>query len=212
MLAAAVFTLLCMWLGLRIAGPQSHTYNLGSLELSVTPSFSGKVKVFVPLAGWEIEAPVFSAPYALRAEPLRISPSGVRRASHGVRETIRTTKRELKHAAITTFVRAFLFSLLGALAAGALVLLLLRSLRYRWRTALLAGGGCLAFGLVVVGASGLWLWQSLDVTEFKHAQITLGNGKVLRRSVSGFRDDNASGTVFQDLSRLLRSGASADDG
>jgi hypothetical protein len=212
MLAAALFTLFCMWLGLRVAGPREHTYNLGSVELSVAPSFSGKVKVDIPLAGWEIEAPVFSTPYALHAEPQRVSPAAVRRASHGVRQAISTTKRELKHAAIIAFIRAFLFALDGAFVAGVLVMLLLRSLEYGWRSAVAAGSACLAFGFVIVGASGLWLWQSVDVAAFKEAKVTLGNGKVLTRSVVRFRDDNSTETVFQDLSRLIRSGASADDG
>ena len=211
-IAAGLFTLLCMWLGLRVAGATSHMYNLGAVELTVAPSFSGKVQVDIPLAGWEIEAPVFSAPYALHAEPQRISPAAVRRASHGVRQTIRTTKRELKHAATITFIRAFLFALDGALVAGLFVILLLRTLGSGWRTAVLAGSGCLAFGFVVVAASGLWLWQSVDVRAFKDAKVTLGNGKVLTRSVIRFRNDNSITTVFQDLSRLIRSGASADDG
>ena len=64
---AALFTLICMWLGLRVAGPQS--------------SFSGKAKVYIPLAGWEIEAPVFSAPYAIHAQPRRVSPRAVGRVN-----------------------------------------------------------------------------------------------------------------------------------
>ena len=199
-----------MWIGLRVAGPESHAYNLGSLELSVAPSFSGKVKVYLPFAGWEVEAPVFSAPFALHAEPRRLSPAGVRRASHGVAQTIKKTKRQLRDAAIITFVRAFLFALLGALAAGAVVMLLLRSLSYRWQTALLAGAGCLAFGVVVVGASGLWLWQSLDIKAFKQAKVTLGNGKVLTRSVGRFRDDSGVSSVVQDLSRFLHEGDQAN--
>jgi len=77
---AALFTLICMWLGLRVAGPQSHTYNLGSVELSLARS-SGKAKVYIPLAGWEIEAPVFSAPYAIHAQPRRVSPRAVGRVN-----------------------------------------------------------------------------------------------------------------------------------
>jgi hypothetical protein len=204
--AGALFTLLCMWIGLRAAGPQSHSYNLGSVEFYVAPSFSGKAKVYIPLAGWEIEAPVFSAPYAFHAQPRRVSPTAVKRAAHGVRQTIKKTKRELKRAAIVTFVRAFLFALLGALAAGAVVMLLLRALRYRWKPSLLAGGACLAFGVIVVAASGLWLWQSLDIKAFKRAKITLGSGKVLTRSVERFRNDGRVNTIFQDLSHLIAKG------
>ena len=203
---AALFTLIFMWLGLRVAGPQSHTYNLGSVELSLAPSFSGKAKVYIPLAGWEIEAPVFSAPYAIHAQPRRVSPLAVERAAHGARKTLETTKGGLKHAAIVTIIRAFLFALLGALAAGAVIMLLLRALRYRWRTSLLAGAACLGFGAIVVLASGLWLWQSLDVKAFKQAKITLGSGKVLTRSVQRFRNDLNVNTIIEDLSNLVAKG------
>ena len=203
---AALFTLICMWLGLRVAGPQSHGYNLGSVEFSLAPSFSGKAKVYIPLAGWEIEAPVFSAPYAIHAQPRRVSPGAVERAAHGVRKTLKTTKEDLKHAAIVTIIRAFLFALLGALAAGAVTMLLLRALRYRWRTSLLAGASCLSFGAIVVFASGLWLWQSLDVKAFKQAKITVGSGRVLARSVHRFRNDIDVNTIIEDLSNLVANG------
>lgn len=203
---AALFTLICMWLGLRVAGPQSHAYNLGSVEFSLAPSFSGKAKVYIPLAGWEIEAPVFSAPYAFRAQPRHVSPTAVERAAHGVRKTLKKAKSELKTAAIITVARAFLFALLGALAAGAVVMLLLRSFGYRWRQGLLAGGACLAFGIVVMGTSGLWLWQSLDLKAFRRAKVTLGSGKVLTNSVERFRNDRKVNSIIQDLSHLIERG------
>jgi len=203
---AALFTLLCMWIGMRAAGPQTHSYNLGSVQFDIAPSWSGKAKVYIPIAGWEIEAPVFSAPYALHAQPRHVSPSAVERAAHGIRKTLKKAKSELKTAAIITAVRAFLFALLGALAAGAVVMLLLRSFGYRWRQGLLAGGACLAFGIVVVGTSGLWLWQSLDLKAFKRAKVTLGSGKALTNSVERFRNDRKVDSVIQDLSHLIERG------
>jgi hypothetical protein len=205
-LGMALFTLLCMWVGLRAAGPQTHSYNLGSVEFSVAPSFSGKAEVSIPIAGWEIEAPIFSAPFAFHAQPERVSPTALARASKGLKQTLKKTKSQLKTAAIITFVRAFLFAILGALAAGAIVMLVLRVLSYRWRTALIAGGGCLALGVVVVGTSGLWLWQSLSISAFKHAKVTAGGGKVLTKDVARFRDDGQVNSVLQDLSHLIQSG------
>jgi hypothetical protein len=203
---AALFTLLCMWIGMRAAGPQTHGYNLGSVQLDVAPSWSGKAKVYIPLAGWEIEAPVFSAPYAFHAQPRRVSPTAIARAAHGVKKTLKKTKSELKTAAIITAVRAFLFALLGALVAGAIVMLILRSFGFVWKQALVAGAGCFAFGAIVVGTSGLWLWQSLDIKAFKRAKITLGSGKVLTNSVDRFRNDQRVNTIFQDLSQLVQRG------
>lgn len=205
-LGAALFTLLAMWIGLRTAGPDTHSYNLGSVQLDIAPSFSGKAQVYIPLAGWQIEAPIFSAPYAFKAQPRRVSPTAVRRAAKGIHETIRKTKHELKWAAIWTAVRAFLFALAGALAAGGVVALLLRALQFPWRTAKIAGAACLGFGALVVGTSALWLWQSLDIKAFKHPKVTLGNGKVLHESIERFRNDKKTGTVLQDLAHLIAKG------
>jgi hypothetical protein len=206
-LGAALFTLLCMWIGMRAAGPQTHSYNLGTVELAVEPSWSGKAKVYIPLAGWEIEAPIFSAPYAFHAQPRRISTTAIERAAHGARKTLRKTKSDLKWAAIITGIRAFLFALLGALVAGAIVMLVLRSFGFLWKQALVAGAACLAFGAVVVATSGLWLWQSLDIKAFKHPKITLGSGRVLTNSVDRFGNDAQVNTVIQDLSHLVQRGS-----
>ncbi len=205
-LGAAVFTLLAMWIGVRAGGPQSHTLSIGSVQFDVSPSFSGKAQVYIPLAGWEIEAPVFSAPYAFHAQPRRISPTAIKRAAHGVHETLQKTKRELKRAAIITFVRAFLFALLGALVAGAIVFLIARSLAYRKKPALVAGAGCLALGVLVVAASGLWVWQSLDLKSFREPKITLGDGRALTIARNQLRNSKGENSVLKILSRFVAKG------
>lgn len=205
-LAAAVFTLACMLVGLRVAGPYGRDYNLGSLHLEVSPSFSGKAQVYVPLAGWQIEAPVFSAPYALQIEPRHVSPAAIKRAAKGFRETLKKTKRELKWAAIWTFVRAFLFALLGGLVAGIGLALLLRALQRSWRTAVYAGAACLALAVLLIGGSGLWVWQSLDIKAFKHPTITRGHGRALTVAQNQLRHDTTAKGFIQDLSRLIARG------
>jgi hypothetical protein len=205
-LAAAVFTLLSMWIGVRAGGPASHSISLGSIQLDVSPSFSGKAQVYIPLAGWEIEAPVFSAPYAFQAQPRRVDRAAIVRASKGVRKTLNKTKGELKTAAILTFVRSFLFALLGALAAGGIVVLLARTLDYRPRPALLAGAGCFGFAVVVVLVSGLWVWQSLDIKAFKHPKITLGHGKALTIARVRLENSHGENSVIRVLSRLVARG------
>jgi len=209
-LAAALFTLLCMWLGMRVAGPVTHTYNIGSVQFYVDPSWSGKTKVYLPLAGWEIEAPIFSAPFALHAQPRHVSPSALRRAAHGVSRTVKTAKKDLKRAAILTFVRSFIFALLGALAAGGIVMLFLRALDYPWRTALITGGCCVGFAVVVVATSGVWLKLSLDIRAFKQSKVVLGNGKVLMRVIKALHNDRSENGVVVDLSQLVRRGDRAE--
>jgi hypothetical protein len=205
-LAAALFTVLCMWLGMRVAGPVTQSYSLGTVQFYVDPSWIGKTKVYLPLAGWEIEAPVFSAPYALHAQPGRVSVSALRRAAHGVKPALKTAKKSLKHAAILTFIRSLLFALLGALAAGAIVMLVLRVVEYPWRTALITGACCLGFGFVVVATSGLWLWQSVDIKAFRQSKVVVGNAKALTRIVNKLRNARQENGVVEDLSQLVERG------
>lgn len=202
--AAALLTLFGMWAGFRVAGPVTRSFNLGTIRIYVAPSFSGKAEVFIPLAGWEVEAPVFSAPFTVHAEPRRLSPDALRRAAHGVHGTVKVTKRELKRAAIVAFVRAFLIALLGAFVAAALVTFGARAFGQRWKTALVSGGACVVLAVVLLAAGGLWVWQSLDVPAFKRAKITLGNGRVLHGAVERLRNDHSAGSVIADISNLLR--------
>jgi hypothetical protein len=205
-LGAVLLTLFGMFLGLRVAGPAVHDYNLGSLQFEVTPSFSGKAQVYVPLAGWQIEASVFSAPYAVQAEPRRVSPGALRRAAHGVRETISKTKKELKRAAIFSFVRAFLFALAGAVVVGAFVALVLRTRGRNWRAALVYGGLSPGLAVVILAFSGLWIWLSLDIKAFKHPRITRGHGKALTAARNDLKDDKSDGAFLQDLAQLIAKG------
>jgi len=85
-------------------------------------------------------------------------------------------------------------------------MLLLRALEYRWRPALRAGAACFALGVVVVTASGLWVWQSLDIKAFKRSKITLGQGKGLTKTVDELRHDKNVNRVLQDLSRMVAKG------
>jgi hypothetical protein len=202
-LAAALFTLACMLVGMRAAGPVTWDYNLGSLELEVRPSFAGKAQLYLPLAGWQLEAPIFSAPYAIRVEPRRVSVAAITRASNGLHRTIKRTQTDLKDAAIWTFVRAFLFALAGGLAAGAVVTLTMRALQRRWGAAVRAGGACLALAALVLVGSGLWLWQSLDIDALKRARVTSGHGKALTTVQRELALDEGQPGFLQDLATLV---------
>ncbi len=206
-LVFALFTLVCMLLAMRLAGPVTHSYNLGTLEYEIKPSFSGKAQIYVPLAGWELEAPLYGAPYVLHIEPRQVSPTALVRAAKGFRPALRQAKKDIKHSAIWTFVRAFLFGLLGGVAAALLVLLFLRAIGRAWRTAVIVGAGCFVLATLLVAGSGLWLWQSLDLNAFHDITITRGAGaRAMVNARSELRHDNGLPAILQDLSRLVARG------
>jgi hypothetical protein len=206
-LGLALFTLLCMLLAMRLAGPVTHSYNLGTLQYEIRPSFSGKAQIYVPLADWELEAPLYGAPYVLHVEPRQVSPSALVRAAKGFKPALGQAKKDITHSAIRAFVRAFLFGLLGGVAAALLVLLLLRAIGGAWRTAAIAGAGCFALAALLVAGSGLWLWLSLDVNAFQNITITRGVGSgAARNARNQLRHDNGLPAILQDLARLVARG------
>ncbi|HEX9417084.1 MAG TPA: hypothetical protein VF895_10305 [Gaiellaceae bacterium] len=206
-LGFALFTLVCMLLAMRLAGPVTHSYNLGTLEYEIEPSFSGKAQIYVPLADWELEAPLYGAPYVLHIEPREVSPTAIVRAAKGFKPALKQAKKDIKHSAIWTFVRAFMFGLLGGLAAALLVLLFLRAIGRAWRTSMVVGAGCFVLATLLVAGSGLWLWQSLDLNAFHDITITNGRGaKAMVDARRQLRHDNDLPAILQDLSRLVARG------
>jgi hypothetical protein len=203
-LVLAFFTLVCMLVAMRLAGPVTHGYNLGTLQYEVSPSFSGKAELFVPLTGWQLEAPVFSAPYTIHVEPRDVDSRAVARAAAGIEKTIKTAKHDVKHGAILAFVRAFLFALAGGLAAGAVVLLFFLAFgRPPWLAGA-AGAGCFALSILLAGGSGLWVWQSLDISALKHPVATRGAGsKAVAGAIEKLANDHDLGTIIQDVAPLL---------
>jgi hypothetical protein len=206
-LGFALFTLVCMLLAMRLAGPVVHSYNLGTLEYEIKPSFSGKAEIYVPLADWQLEAPLYGAPYVLHIEPRQVSPTALVRAAKGFKPALRQAKKDIKHAAIWTFVRAFMFGLLGGLAAALLVLLFLRAIGRAWRASTIVGAGCFVLATLLVAGSGLWLWQSLDLNAFHDITITRGRGaRAMVNARNELRHDNGLPAILQDLSRLVARG------
>lgn len=198
------FTLVCMLLAMRLAGPVTHGYNLGTLQYEISPSFSGKAELFVPLAGWELEAPVSSAPYTIRVVPQDVNSKAIVRAAQGIEQTIKTAKHDVKHAAILTFVRAFLLALAGGFVAAVIALLAFLAFRRPQRLAWAAAAGCFALSILLTSASGLWVWQSLDISALKHPVATRGAGsKTVARVVTKLANDRDLGTIIQDLAPLL---------
>jgi|SRR5919108_1345492 hypothetical protein len=200
----ALFTLVCTLLAVRLAGPVTHDANFGTLEYEVALSFSGKVAIFIPLAGWTLEAPIFDAPYSLRVQPNALHTSAVPALLRGTKPFLKQAKRDVRDGAIWTFVRAFLIGLAGGLAAALVAAATLLAFGRAARTAVAAALGCLLLSLALMGASGLWVWQSLDVKALKRPVVTSGPAaRALNVSLRRLRDDQRLETVIQDLAPLV---------
>lgn len=212
-LVIAVFTLVSMLIGMRVGGPVTHQYNLGSLSYDVRPSFTGKAELYVPFTGWQLEAGVIGAPYALHLEPRSVSGKALVRAAKGIGESLHRAKKNIKHSAILAFVRALLFGLAGGVVAAVIVALALLAFWQQRRVALLAGAGCTALTLLLVGGSGLWVWQSIDIGALKRPRVTKGAGsKVLDTAVRRLTRDGSLESFIQDLAPLLEAACGLSKG
>jgi hypothetical protein len=199
-LGLALFTLVCILLAMRLAGPITRDSNFGTLQYEISPSFSGKAQIFIPLAGWEIEAPVFDAPYAFKVQPREVHPRAVRQIAKGVRPFLNEAKHDVRSGAIFAFVRTFLIGLAGGLVAGLIAFILFEALQRRRWEGLAAGGGCFALAIVLAAASGLWVWQSLDIEALKRPTVTQGIGaKAIDKTLQRLRNDESLGSVIRDL-------------
>jgi len=62
-----VVTIGCMYAAMRIAGPVTRGYNLGSLSYEVQPTLHGNAELLIPHTGLRLQAKVLDAPFVLRA-------------------------------------------------------------------------------------------------------------------------------------------------
>src|SRR4051794_5439820 len=169
-------------LGMRLAGAQTYTTDLGSVRLEVEPHLPGQVDAYIPIADWGIRANAFSAPVKLSGEVRSVNRQAVVRAASGDNDVLERARHQLDDAASSMLLREALFALLGALIATAVALVALRAFRRsaRRRTFAIAGGAVLGTGLVAIVAT-LWLAQTtFNPDAFEHPRFYAHGAELLQ--------------------------------
>src|SRR5215471_12024370 len=110
-----VLTVVGMYVGMRIAGPVTRSYNLGAISYEIRPARHGKTEIVIPHTGLRLEAHNIHAPFVLRVEPTSFSLTGLAEAGLGVQSSLSTARSDIVHGATWAFVRAFLYALAGGL-------------------------------------------------------------------------------------------------
>jgi hypothetical protein len=201
-----VLTLAGMYLGMRIAGPTTRGYNLGSLSYEVRPALHGNAEILIPRTGLRLEAKLVDAPYVVRVKPRSFSVTGIAAAAIGVRSALNTARDDIVHGVIWAFVRAFLYALAGGLV-GAGISALLVFFFGRLGTAILCGAIGVVVTLVVVGGSAIWVWRAHYIEALEHptvvarGQHTKLNLKPLIRKI---RSADSLEDVIHDLAPVLQ--------
>jgi predicted phosphodiesterase len=99
--------------------------------MRVSPAWHGEVDAFIPIADWGIRANAFSAPVELHVEPRSVDRDAVVRAASGDAAVLTNAEADARRAARRALIRAWLWSVAGALALGVVAALLARTLGRR---------------------------------------------------------------------------------
>jgi predicted phosphodiesterase len=110
-------------LGLRLAGPSTHTTALGTVALRVDAAWRGQVDAFIPIANWGVRADAFRGPLRLHVEPRSIDRDALLDTAGGDRRVLTRAEKDANEAADAAFQRALRWAIGGALALGLAVAL-----------------------------------------------------------------------------------------
>lgn len=146
------------WVGLRLSAPVTTETTVGRVAIGVTPSTSGEVEAFIPLADWGIRSRVFDVPLKVRAELKSIDRASLLKLAEGNTGLLTATEGELKSAAQDAVIGAVIWAAASVLVLLVLLTLILRGLTPRW--SLLAVG--LLLTVLLYGAAGLKARSDLE--------------------------------------------------
>jgi hypothetical protein len=200
-----VLTLAGMYVGMRIAGPVTRSYNLGSLSYEIEPARHGNAVILIPHTGLRLESKRVNAPYVLRVKPHSFSLTGIGEAALGVRSALTTARDDVVHGVIWAFVRAFLYALGGGLVGAAISGLLVLFFG-RLGTAILCGVLGVLLTLVVVGGSAIWVWQAHYIQALEHPTVIAGGESTklnLKPLIRKIRSAHNLQDVIHDLAPVL---------
>jgi predicted phosphodiesterase len=194
-------------LGLRAAGPVARETPLGSISFRVAAAWHGEVDAFIPIADWGVRARVFNAPVRLHVEPRRVDRQALLNAVEGDRAVLRRTEKRAGDAAHEALVRAFRWTIAGALVAGGILALALAAFRRgsgwslaAWSLAPAVLAAALGLGIIARTGStfdaggferpsfyarGAELAQVLQVSE-KAQEAKKGYEGSVQRTISGY--------------------------
>jgi predicted phosphodiesterase len=168
-------------LGMRLAGAQTYSTDLGTVRLEVEPALPGQVDAYIPIADWGIRANAFSAPLKLSGEVRSVNRQAVLRAAGGDNKALERARTQLDDAARSVLLREALFAALGAVLATAVALLALRAFRKLRRRTLVATGGAVAGTAVAIIVVTVWLaLTTFDPETFDHPHFYAHGAELLQ--------------------------------
>lgn len=199
-LAGLVITIGGSVLGLRLSSPVITETAAGRVSIEVTPSTSGEVEAFIPLADWGVRSDVFKAPIKVRAELESVNRMALLRLSEGNTELLSTTEAQLKDAAREAVVEAVLLAAATVAVLLVLATLLWRGLTPRW--SLLATG--LLITLVTYGALGLSGKSDLESGALNNTTY-FAQGEEITRILDLAEDPRFESGYGSEFSSIVRS-------
>jgi predicted phosphodiesterase len=181
-LAVAAVSLAGVLLGMRVAGSDTYTTDLGNVRMEVEPALSGEVNAYVPIADWGLRANAFSTPVRLRAEALSVNRQAVLRAASGDSAVLSRAERQLDDAAGSALLREALFAIGGGVLAALAAVIALRAFgrRRRWRLLAAVGAAVTLVSVVLVVAVALLTRATFDPNAFDHPRFYAHGAELLQ--------------------------------
>lgn len=187
-------------LGLRLSSPVSIETAAGRVSIEVSPSTSGEVEAFVPLADWGVRSDVFDVPIRVRAELESVDRAALLRLSEGDTALLSVTEQQLKDGARDAVIRAVAWAAATVLLALILATSIWRGLTPRW--SLLAVG--LLIMVLAYGAMGLRARSDLDHGALNNTTY-FANGQEITRILDLAEDPRFQSGYGSEFSSIVRS-------
>lgn len=216
-LVILVFSLAGMLVATRLASTVDGRTALGEVRASTNFSLSPGVDVYIPLADWGIDFPVWAAPVTVHLEPRALDRRAVARLAGGDQQLLEEGRYDVERLALGSLRRFLLAVLIGWIAGALLGALVLRALgaSHPWRATLFSAGGVTALCLSML-AWGFFSFneQALERPDYYASGSELPQlvniGQQLDIKVSQIQ--NRSEKIIQSVAALLDSRSQSDSG
>ncbi len=187
-------------LGLRLSSPVLTETAAGRVSIDVTPSTSGEVEAFIPLADWGVRSDVFTAPIKVRAELESVNRAALLKLAEGDTALLAATEQQLKDGARKAVILAVVWAVATVLLLLGLATVIWRGLSPRW--SLLAVGVLIT--VVAYGAMGLRARSDLESGALNNTTY-FAQGQEITRILDLAEDPRFESGYGSEFSSIVRS-------
>jgi Icc-related predicted phosphoesterase len=200
-LLAALIVAAAGLLGPRLAGTTEVSTEFGQVAVRLSPTLTGGMEGYVPVADWGIRFEGPPVPFKVRAELRSLNRDALLRTADGDQSVIDATESQLRNGLRDAVLRNLAWSLAVALALLLLAALIWRSLRPRW---VLPLAGLVIFAGATI-TMGLIARSAVDRNSFDNPTFFASGGELKRilEVIDRTDVDSPYGSEFESIVRSI---------